>query len=190
MSTIKLACECGKIQGEARDITPNSGNHVVCCCIDCQAFANYLDKGDTVLDECGGTRIYQTSQSQVKIGQGIEHIICLKLTQKGITRWYSACCNTPIGNTLNAKMPFIGLVHSFMQHSPDLAQNLGPVRAYVQTQYAIKTPTYLKHSAKFPLGITLRIVRKILSWKIRKMGQPSVFYDAQGKVAVKPIIVN
>mgnify|MGYP001076112713 CR=1 FL=1 len=71
MSTIKLACECGKIQGEARDITPNSGNHVVCCCIDCQAFANYLDKGDTVLDECGGTRIYQTSQSQVKIGQGI-----------------------------------------------------------------------------------------------------------------------
>jgi len=65
---------------------------------------------------------------------------------------------------------------------------LGPVRAYVQTQHALGTPSY-PHAAKaFPVGITLRIVRKIAHWKLKGMHQPSVFFDADGKPAVDVVI--
>jgi len=42
MTTLSLKCKCGKVKGRATDITPSSGNRVVCCCSDCQAFAAYL----------------------------------------------------------------------------------------------------------------------------------------------------
>lgn len=190
MAEIALSCECGQVTGVANNVTPDNGNHVVCCCCDCQAFAHYLNKQDTALDEFGGTRLYQTSQSQMKITQGQEQIACLRLTPKGITRWYTSCCNTPIGNTLNAKMPFIGVVSSFVDNSTDTSKALGPVRMAVQTQYAIKSPNYANQHPKFPLGITLRIISKILGWKIRGMGQPSVFYDKNGKTVVKPLVVS
>lgn len=190
MSDIQLSCECGQVKGIATNITPDNGNHVVCCCCDCQAFAHYLNKQDSTLDEFGGTRLYQTSQSQVKITQGADKIACLRLTPKGITRWYTSCCNTPLGNTLNANMPFIGIINSFIQEDSDTAKALGPVRAYVQTQYATKPPFNQPHHAKFPLSITLRIISKILGWKIRGMGKPSAFYDEKNKPVVKPIVVS
>lgn len=190
MSPLKLSCQCGKVKGVATDITPDTGNHVVCCCCDCQSFAQHLNKSHETLDDFGGTQIYQTSQSQVEITQGAEYLTCLRLTPKGITRWYTSCCNTPVGNTLNAKMPFVGIIHNFIEADADTAEKLGPIRAYVQTQYATKPPTYPHHHAKFPLGITLRIMFKIVLWKLRGMGQPSVFYNAEFRPTAKPIIVS
>lgn len=190
MSDIQLSCECGQVKGIATNISPDNGNHVVCCCCDCQAFVHHLNKHDSVLDEFGGTRLYQTSQSQVKITQGAEKIVCLRLTKKGITRWYTSCCNTPLGNTVSGKVPFVGIISSFIQQDLEAEKVLGPIRAYVQTQYATKPPTHSNQNAKFGLGITLRIVSKILGWKIRGMGKPSAFYDEQGKSVVKPIVLK
>lgn len=195
MTDIKLECTCGKVQGVATNITPNNGNRVVCCCSDCQAFAKVLERENDVLDEFGGTDLYQTSQSQVKITQGAEHLQCLRLKPKGLLRWYTGCCNTPIGNALNAKMPFFGIVHSFMQADVQREKTLGPVLAYVQTQDARKraTPPYLDyphHAEKFPLGITFRIIIKMLGWKFRGMGKPSAFFDDQARPVVKPRIVE
>jgi hypothetical protein len=190
MSDVQLSCECGLVKGLASNITPDNGNHVVCCCCDCQAFAHHLDKQDSTLDECGGTRLFQTSQSQVKITQGAEKVACLRLTKKGITRWYTTCCNTPLGNTVSGKVPFIGIISSFIQQDADTKKALGPVRAYVQTQYATQPPSFKNHNAKFGLGITLRIMTKILGWKIRGMGKPSAFYDERGKSVVKPIVLK
>jgi hypothetical protein len=190
MSDLQLSCECGQVKGTAINITPNNGNHVVCCCCDCQAFVHHLNKGDTVLDEFGGTRLFQTSQSQVKITQGAEKISCLRLTKKGITRWYTSCCNTPLGNTVSSKVPFVGIISSFIQQDSESEKALGPVQAYVQTQYATKPLTHTNHNPKFGLAITLRIIAKILGWKIRGMGKPSAFYDGQGKSIVKPIVLK
>lgn len=195
MADIKLECSCGKVQGVAINITPNNGNRVVCCCSDCQEFAKVLERENDVLDEFGGTELYQTSQSQIKITQGVEHLRCLRLKPKGLLRWYTDCCNTPIGNALNAKMPFFGIVHSFMQTGEQREKSLGPVLAYIQTQDARKRPEppyldYPHHADKFPLGITLRIIIKMLSWKIRGMGKPTVFFDDNARPIVKPMIVS
>ncbi len=183
------------MQGKATNVNAHNGNRVVCCCSDCQAFATELGRDKDILDDFGGTDIYQTSQSQITITQGQEHLKCLRLTPKGLLRWYTDCCNTPVGNALNAKMPFFGIVHNFMHMEGDNEKYLGPVLAYVQTQDAIKRsePPYLDyphHHEKFPLGITFRIIVKMLGWKLKGMGTPSVFFDSSGKPSVKPRIVE
>lgn len=187
---IKLKCSCGAVQGVALDITPANGNRVVCCCDDCQRFANHLESKEKVLDAFGGTEIFQTSQSQVKINKGQEHLRCLRLSSKGLNRWYTDCCNTPIGNTLNAGLPLIGLIHTFMRIQGNRINTLGPVRAYVQTKHALGTPTYPKPSKGFPPGITLRMIRKIAQWKIRGMNKPSAFFDDDGQPIVEPVILQ
>lgn len=140
-----------------------------------------------------GTRLfitYQTSQSQIKIDSGAQQIRCLRLTSKGLYRWYTDCCKTPIGNTLSSGFPFIGVIHNFMSIEGSRVTVLGTVRAYVQTKHARGTPNYPNASEKFPIGITLRILRKMLVWKVRGMNKPSVFFAQNGKASVKPIILE
>ena len=188
MTTVALECRCGKVRGMASGITPSSGNRVVCCCSDCQAFVNELERSDT-LDQFGGSELYQTSQSQVKIVEGADQLQCLRLSPKGLLRWYTGCCNTPVANTINASMPFVGIMTGFMKDI-DRESVLGPVRAYVQTQHAIGTPDYPHSALKFPLGITLRIIRKMLGWKIRGMHKPSAFFRADGTPVSKPTVLK
>jgi len=195
MTDVKLKCSCGKVQGVIKNVSPNNGNRVVCCCSDCQAFAQALGRENDVLDEFGGTDLYQTSQSQIEIMHGAEHLQCLRLKPKGLLRWYTDCCNTPIGNALNAKMPFFGIIHSFMSGLEQPNQTLGPVLAYVQTQDARKraTPPFLDYphyADKFPIGITFRIITKMLGWKLRGMGKPTPFFDQQTRPVAKPRIVE
>ena len=187
---IKLKCQCGAVQGTAINITPENGNRLVCCCSDCQAFAEHLERASDVLDEFGGTEIFQTSQSQVRIKKGGRHLRSLKLSSKGLTRWYTDCCNTPVANTINAGFPFAGVIHSFMDVRGDKDAAMGPVRAYVQTQYARGTPTHPKSSKKFPIGVTLTIMHKIMKWKMKGMQKPSVFFDDDGNPVVEPKTLN
>lgn len=194
MNQFKLACDCGKVKGQIDNATARSGSRVVCCCSDCQAFAEHLKENNPLLDEFGGTDVYQTSQSQLTITSGQEYLRCIRLTPKGATRWYTDCCQTAIGNTLRANMPFVGVISSFWDKSENADQSLGPVRAYVQTQYARGEPSYphiaKKYIAKqFPIGIILRIMRKILIWKVRGMHTPSAFYQDNRPVS-KPNILG
>jgi len=189
MSTITLKCQCGSVEGTATDITPASGNRVVCCCSDCQAFATHLGCDADTLDQFGGTEIFQTSQSQIKIVQGQDKLQSLRLTKKGMLRWYTNCCNTPVGNSMNASMPFFGVIHTFTDIA-DREGTLGNVRAYVQTQYAKGSPDYPHHSAKYPLGITIRIAGKLLTWKLQGRNKPTVFFSDDGTPVSKTIIVD
>jgi len=114
MATIPLACRCGDMAGSAADITPTSGNRIVCCCTDCQAFAAWLGPDAGALDAFGGTDIYQAPASSIAIDRGQDRLRSMRLSEKGLIRWYAGCCNTPIGNTVNARLPFVGLIHTFI----------------------------------------------------------------------------
>ena len=189
MTTINLKCKCGAVKGSAHNITPRSGNRVACSCSDCQAFANFLDRGADTLDQCGGTEVFQTSQSQIKIDTGRDNIRCLRLAPKGLHRWYSACCNTPIGNAMGAGNPFFGLIHTFMDVE-NREENLGEIRAYCQTKDAIAPVDHPKAHSKFPLGITARIIRQMAVWKLQGKNKPSAFYDDNGRPISKPNIAG
>lgn len=186
---IPLKCECGKVQGVATGISPESGSRLVCYCDDCQAFANHLACSNPILDEYGGTDIFQMPPAHLKITRGKEFIRCLRLTPKGTYRWYTDCCKTPIGNSLSAGVPFVGLIHNFMDDTGRRDNNLGPVRAYVQTKFARGTlPAERKQG--FPVWVILRGVGKLLVWKIRHMEQPSPFFYPDTTPVVNPVVLN
>jgi hypothetical protein len=131
-----LQCRCGTVKGYLSHTT--AVNRCVCYCRDCQAFAHFLGKADEILDAQGGTDVVQTRPANLTFTHGQDALACMRLTPKGLLRWYAACCNTPIGNTVaNYRMPFVGLVHSCLESTgPSLDQSFGPVRARVNTKSA------------------------------------------------------
>ena len=117
-----IQCRCGCLQGKIEDVSQSS--RVRCYCEDCQAFAHFLGKEGEILDRYGGTDIVQTLPKNIEFTQGTEVLACMRLTETGLLRWYTTCCNTPIGNTLpNYKMSFIGLIHNCLAPSETTLEN-------------------------------------------------------------------
>jgi hypothetical protein len=135
-----LQCKCGAIKGVVSN--PESANRAVCYCKDCQAFARFLGQERETLDAQGGSDILQILPKNVSFAQGVESLACMRLTDKGMVRWYAGCCKTPIGNTLaNYKISFIGLLHNCLESSGHpLHDSFGPVRCRVNPQGAIGEP--------------------------------------------------
>jgi hypothetical protein len=131
-----LQCQCGRVKGH---LSHTAGvNRCVCYCRDCQAFAHFLGKAGEILDAQGGTDVVQTRPATLEFTQGADALACMRLTPKGLLRWYAACCNTPIGNTVaNYRVSFVGLVHSCLEGTgASLDESFGPIRARVNTQSA------------------------------------------------------
>jgi hypothetical protein len=131
-----LQCTCRTLKGYVRE--PRRVNRVVCYCKDCQAFAHFLGRPLDILDAQGGTDVIQTLPARVAFTEGREVLACMRLTEKGLVRWYAKCCNTPVGNTLaDFRISFVGLVHTCLQN-PDqsLGGSFGPVRMWSFTKSA------------------------------------------------------
>jgi hypothetical protein len=135
-----LQCQCRTLKGFVAN--PHTGNHAICYCKDCQAFARFLGRSADVLDARGGSDIVHILPKHVTFTQGVESLACMRLTPKGLLRWYACCCNTPIGNTLaTPKFSFIGLVHSCLESgTTPLDDAFGPVRTWVNTNSAKGDP--------------------------------------------------
>ncbi len=189
MVDVKLKCKCGAVQGVANGVSAKSGTRLICCCKDCQEFARHLDFDGAILDENGGTDIFQASPKQIKLTHGIEHIRCLRLKPRGLYRWYAGCCNTPIGNTGKAKIPFVGVIHNFMDDEGQRDQNLGPVRGVFAADSAIgqlpENSRYVSEKRSM-----MRAVVKLLLAKIAGHAKYTPFFDENGKSIVEPVIVN
>jgi hypothetical protein len=153
-----LQCRCGTIKGWVSDT--QGANRVVCYCRDCQAFARFLGQEIETLDAQGGSDVIQTLPKNVRFTQGADALACMRLTDKGMVRWYAGCCKTPIGNTLeNYKISFVGLLHNCLE-SPEhsLQSSFGAVRTYANPQGAIGVP---KPKAS-GMGTTLRWFAKTI----------------------------
>lgn len=140
---------------------------------------------DDILDEYGGTDIFQMPVAHIKITKGSQQIRCMRLSPKGLFRWYTECCKTPIGNTLSAGMPFVGVIHSFMDDAGMRDKNLGPVLGYTRIKFAQKTIPPDKNPSTFPIGIILKSLSSIVRWKLQRLNKPSLFFDHDG-IPVSP----
>lgn len=129
-----LQCRCGTLKGVISN--PQAGNRTLCYCRDCQAFAHFLGRPQQILDERGGSDVVQILPKNLTFTQGIESLACMRLTPKGLVRWYASCCNTPIGNTLaTPTFSFVGLVSECLKSKP-LDESFGPIRSWVHAQSA------------------------------------------------------
>ena len=181
-----IECQCKTIVGEIDEAAPfNRGR---CYCRSCQAFAHFLDRAPAVLDAHGGSGIVQTSPSHVHITRGMDRMACMRLTPNGLMRWYAACCNTPIGNTLaNYKLSFVGLVDACLGAQSSLDSRFGPQRMQVYTQYAIGEP---KPVARGTLSSIMRLGAGIISNRLNGSYKRTPFFNENGEPIVAAKVLS
>lgn len=178
-----LRCACGRLKG-----TLAAGAkymRAVCYCRDCQAYAEALGEPGKVLDANGGTDVVASLQAHVRFTDGAGQLACLSLTERGLLRWYAACCDTPIANTpRDPKISYVGIIHTALGRDarrldstfgpPRLATNVGTARGAVASS-GIRT-----------LTATLRIITRVVRARIDGSWRRSPFFDNDLRPVVKP----
>lgn len=193
--THTIECQCGNLKGSLGSVKHYI--HCVCYCTDCQAFPRFLGRENEALDDAGGTELIQTTPDNVTFTEGSDNLACLRLTSKGLMRWYASCCNTPIANTpSNYNMPFVGLVHTCLRTvsgtsgslGSSLNEAFGPVRMQVFTKSALGEP---KPSSQGLLGCGAQAAGLITKARLDGSYKHTPFFHGQsGKCVVTPKILS
>jgi hypothetical protein len=177
-SDFPLRCRCGHVRGIAGEVSPSTGFRFVCYCTDCQAFTRFLDRAD-VLDGAGGTDIFQLPPGRVKLTAGADALRCVNLGNRGVFRWYSDCCRTPIANTAGPRFPVIGMIHSFMDHAADGRSRDDVLGAPLCRIFEPSATGPLPACAPPPpsFGLYVRRGPALLGWWWRGLARPNPFFD-------------
>jgi hypothetical protein len=124
----------------------------------------------------------------VTFTQGTEALACMRLTDKGMVRWYAGCCKTPIGNTLeNYKISFIGLLHNCLETAERPLQNsFGAVRTCANPQGAIGDP---KPKAKGMAATIWWVVKTILKARVNGDYKRTPFFR-DGRPIASPRVLS
>lgn len=184
---VELRCRCGGMRAVVTAVSPRTVNRVVCYCDDCQAFAHQLGRAD-LLNAKGGSDIVQIAPSTLSFVQGQNRIAGVRLTPKGLYRWYASCCNTPVGNTLSATVPFVGIVaQTFEGGTPGVDEVAGPPIGAILGKYAVGEPP--AGSTGLNLSLILRAIGKVLGWWLRGKTWPHPFFKRETREPIYPVTV-
>lgn len=166
------------MRGTATGISPSAKTHSMCYCDDCQTFAHYLERADEVLDANGGTEAFGLAPAQITIEQGADQLRCVRLSPKGLHRWYADCCKTPVANTMAPNLPVAILIRNFIDlDDAGVERAFGPMAGRIMARFAHGTLPPDAHQ-KAPIGFLLRVVAQVAGSWFRGAGQPSPFFDA------------
>jgi len=183
----ELRCRCGEVRGWVADASPRTVNRVVCYCDDCQAFAHQLGRAD-LLDAHGGSDIVQVAPASLTFVQGQDRIVGLRLSPKGLFRWYARCCHTPVGNTVSPAIPFVGIVVQAFDHDTQRPDDVfGKPIGAILGKYAIGDPPAAAKGMS--LSLVLRAVRMVLGWRLRGKAWPNPFFTRDTRAPIRPVTV-
>jgi hypothetical protein len=180
---VELGCRCGEVRGRVTNASPQTVNRAVCYCDDCQAFAHHLGRAD-LLDAHGGSDIVQVAPASLSFQRGDERIVGVRLSPKGLFRWYASCCKTPIGNTLKPSVPFVGIVAQAFE-APDAVFGR-PVGGFMG-KFAIGTPP--DGAEKLNLRLIARALRRVLGWRLGGHTWPHPFFDRASGEPTHPVTI-
>lgn len=108
VNSLEFSCICGAVSGSVENATPKDGDYVYCHCSDCQSVPRHLGCEQRILEDHGGTALYQSRCGSLKIKSGRDKLAGLHMTDKPTLRWYAGCCNTPMFNTYqNGRIPYV-----------------------------------------------------------------------------------
>jgi hypothetical protein len=181
---VPLRCRCGKAQGCVESVS-KINMHVVCYCNDCRAFIHAIGRAE-ILDEFGGSELFVTTPSQLRLTAGLENLRCLRLSERGMLRWYWGCCNTPLANTLpTTGAPFVSIHRAFI----DLSNTdvLGPTRR-VQARFAVRPPPPKSESSQ-SFATIFKIMVFLLIGRLRGAYKPNPLF-VDGMPAVTPRVLS
>lgn len=171
---ISLRCHCGAVRGSTRPVSESSGTRVVCYCDDCRAYLHYLKRPE-LLDAAGGSDIFQMAPGDLVLTEGESEVRCMRLSSRGMHRFYAGCCRTPIGNTLGPRLPFIGVLHAFMELTPQQRDaRLGPASG-IMAQFATSASVLPGSHPKMPLRLILNATQRMLVWSLTGRARSPLF---------------
>ncbi len=174
MDTVGFSCRCGKINGRLTDIDPNRGTHLRCHCEDCRRANAHFGIEGTRED---GVSIWQTTPDKVKVDEGAVHMRLMRLSEKGLLRWYAGCCDTPLFNTLaTPKVPFVGVLTDRLEDTDPL----GPV---VAEGFVKGDDGKSRHIGNGRVGV--RFVRRTVGARLSGRWKDTPFFDTATGQPVK-----
>lgn len=181
-----VKCSCGQVQAKIDNFPKNTPGRLVCYCDDCQNFLKHIERSE-LMDECGGSEIIPVYPKDMKIIKGEDKLECIRLTPKGLFRWYTSCCKTPFGNT-RPGFPWLGLLSEVYDKS-DL-QQLGPIRSRVCGKFATTPPP-----AGTPDNMKFQDIFVVAPFLIKgfifKKSSPSAFFNEDNKTPIaSPTIIK
>ncbi len=105
-------------------------------------------------------------------------LACMRLTKRGLVRWYAKCCNTPLGNTLgNYKVSFVDLIHSCLENGGrSLDDSFGPIRMWVNTKGAKGA---VPSNTMAEIGGIMRIVGMLLRARLNGSNRRTIFFSPE-----------
>lgn len=180
---VSLECSCGSVKGKLK-VIPTSSFHVHCLCCDCQDFASHLNNKENILDEHGGSELFQTYPAFIEITDGKNNIAAIQLREKSLYMWHTTCCNMPIANTMtSSKMPFIGVSVKLMRFDSEQEKLkiLGPVTMKAFGKYSLGEKPKDVHE-KFSISYMPKIMSFMLRGILTKKNKPSPFFDGKEPV--------
>ena len=184
---VQVHCRCGEVVGLVSNASPQKVNRVVCYCDDCQAFAHQLGRAD-LLNAQGGSDIVQVAPASLTFIKGQNRIAGLRLTPKGLFRWHTTCCNTPVGNTLGPAIPFVGIhAQVFDGGMRTVDAVFGAPLGAILGKYAVRPAP--AGSTGINLTLLLRAITKVLGWRLRGRAWPHPFFDRQTRAPRYPAVV-
>lgn len=178
MTDLKLRCACGRILGRAREVTPDTTNRVVCHCDGCTRYAHALGRAAEILDRLGGSEVIQISPRRLELTAGLEHLGCMRMTERGALRWFATCCRTPLAHTLpSARLPFMSVSPVCLDWG-DVPREVrvGPVRARVNGRFA-RGHVPPEASRRALLSMLAHYAPLFVGWLIRGDARASPFFD-------------
>lgn len=183
MTDVAFSCSCGTLKGVVHEAAPTTGCHLICYCKDCRAFARHMDQMEA-LEPGGGSPLVQVLPARIEITQGADQIACLRLSPKGLHRWYAACCKTPLANTVgSSRMPLAGMWRPLFEST----DAFGPVVTHGFTKAALPGgPRKDKGLGRMMGGLAKRALAAYLNGTARQ----SPFFDAAGAPVAIPQIIS
>lgn len=182
---LEVRCRCGSVSGTAHFVSPTTANRGLCYCHDCRAFCHWLGRED-LLDAHGGVDIVQIARARFTIERGSPELRLLRLTPKGLHRFYTACCKTPMGNTLPA-VPFVGLSRQTFVGvaDADAARTFGA---------GLVTNAHQAVGGRPAGGLSIsglaHVAALIARWSFGRLGAPSPLFDGKGRASVEPQVLS
>ena len=137
-----------------------------------------------VLDAQGGSDLFQALPEDVVILKGVEHLDCLRLSEKGPLRWFTNCCSSPMCNTgARRALPLASfLVSGFTELG-----RLGPPIARVNRKTAIGHVEGEKGNWK---TIVFKFIGRAIESYASLGFRHNPFFDKGGRPIAQPYLLD
>jgi hypothetical protein len=188
MTTLPIQCTCGSVRGELHAVSPATVQNLVCHCADCRTFVRHLDRAGDLLTEHGGTAVVHSTPARMHLTAGIEHVGLVRLSPKGLLRFYTTCCNTPLAAMLDdPRQAFVSIARCILPADAD--EHLG-VAVRVRGRSAIGDRSKLNAAHNVPLWLLVRIGWRLARQRIRGQARPSPFHAPDGSCIVQATVLT